>query len=184
MIRSLVSDIHRTIGALLTSLALVACWTLGYSPDVSAQSLELSTAGAATPRKSALVGSWLETVTFPAETGRPPLKSLGTFHDDGTMVCSDQGSVTIGDQPGVFTSCHGVWTHLSKRLFAYTSVELISDLNGSLVGYLKVRGVYDVSPSGDQYTGTSTAQIVDTDGNVLFAVDVTNEGHRIQIELP
>ena len=91
--------------------------------------------GAATPRpnKKALVGSWLETVTFPPEAGRPPLKSLGTFHDDGTMACSDQGAVTT-DPPTIFTSCHGAWTHLEQRTFAYTSFELISDLSGNLRG--------------------------------------------------
>ena len=94
--------------------------------------------------KKALVGSWLETVTFPPESGRPPLKSLGSFHADETMVCSDQGAVTT-EPPSVFSSCHGVWTHLKQRTFAYTSRELISDLSGNLVGYLKVRGVYTVS---------------------------------------
>jgi hypothetical protein len=85
--------------------------------------------------KKALVGSWLETVTWPPESGRPPLKSLSTFHDDQTMVCSDQGAITT-EPPSVFTSCHGVWTHLEKLKFAYTAVELISDLGGNLEGYL------------------------------------------------
>lgn len=174
---------RKTSAALLTSIALITCALLGSSRVALAQSSpELKNGGAT--NKQALVGSWLETVTFPAEVGRPPIQSLGTFHDDGTMVCSDQGSVTITDQPGVFTSCHGVWTHLAKRTFAYTSLELISDLSGNLVGYLKVRGTYHVAPSGNRYTGTSSAQIVDLEGLVLFAVDVTNEGRRIQIDLP
>jgi hypothetical protein len=84
----------------------------------------------------------------------------------------------------VFTSCHGVWTHLEKRKFAYTAFELISDLGGNLVGYLKVRGIYTVSQSGNEYTGTSFAQILDPDGGVLFSVEVTNSGQRIQVELP
>jgi hypothetical protein len=138
---------------------------------------------AETPKKNALVGSWLETVTFPTESGRPPLKSLGTFHDDGTMVCSDQGAVTTAP-PSVFSSCHGAWTHLENRTFAYTSRELISDLSGNLFGYLKVRGVYTVSDSGDEYTGASFAEIVDVDGNVLFSVSVTNAGERIKPEVP
>ena len=133
--------------------------------------------------KTTLVGSWLETVTFPPESGRPPLKSLGTFHGDHTMVCSDQGTVTT-EPPSVFTSCHGVWTHLQERTFAYTSLGLISDLGGSLVGYLKVRGIYTVSQSGNDYTGTSLAQILDVDGNVVFSVEVTNAGKRILVELP
>ena len=140
-------------------------------------------AGDPTPNKKALVGSWIETVTFPPEAGRPPLKSLGTFHDDGTMQCSDQGSVTL-DPPTIFTSCHGAWKHLENRTFAYTSVELISDLSGNLVGYLKVRGIFTVSQSGNEYNGNSYAEILDTDGNVLFSVDVINAGQRIKVELP
>ena len=142
------------------------------------------TVNAQTPNKKALIGSWLETVTFPPETGRPPLKSLGSFHGDGTMVCSDQGAVTTTEPPSVFTSCHGVWTHLTERQFAYTSLALISDLSGNLVGYLKVRGIYTVSQSGNEYTGNSFAQILDTDGHVLFSVDVINAGQRILVELP
>lgn len=143
-----------------------------------------STVNAETANKEALVGSWLETITFPSESGRPPLKSLGSFHSDHTMVCSDQGAVTTTEPASVFTSCHGVWTHLEKRQFAYTSFELISDLGGNLVGYLKVRGIYTVSQSGNEYTGTSLAQILDIEGNVLFSIEVTNAGQRILLELP
>jgi hypothetical protein len=135
------------------------------------------------PKAQAVVGSWVETVTFPPGTGRPPLTSLVTFHDDATMTCSDQGSVTLSD-PSVFTPCHGVWTHLMQRDFAYTQLELISDLSGNLAGYLKVRGIYTVSASGHDYTGTSVAQIFDTNDNVLFEVEVANAGHRIVVELP
>src|SRR4030095_5860696 len=109
--------------------------------------------------------------------------SLSSFHDGGTMVCSDQGAVTA-QPPTVFTSCHGAWTHLEERKFAYTAFELISDLSGNLVGYLKVRGTYVVSQSGNEYDGTSVAEILDQDGVVLFSVTVTNAGKRIQVELP
>jgi hypothetical protein len=84
----------------------------------------------------------------------------------------------------VFTSCHGAWAHLGKRDFAYTQLELISDLSGNLAGYLKVRGIYTVSGSGHEYTGTSVAQIFDTAGNLLFEVQVDNTGTRIVVELP
>ena len=141
----------------------------------------VSTLSAQTPSK--LVGSWVETVTFPPEAGRPPLKSLASYHGDGTMVCSDQGAVTT-DPPSIFSSCHGAWTHLENRTFAYTSRELISDLSGNLLGYLKVRGVFTVSASGDEYTGSSFAEIVDVDGNLLFSVGVTNAAGRIKPELP
>ena len=164
-----------SVAAIITTIALTASFVIAGAGRAEA--------GDPTPNKKALVGSWLETVTFPPEAGRPPLKSLGTFHDDGTMQCSDQGSVTL-DQPTIFTSCHGAWQHLENRTFAYTSVELISDLSGNLVGYLKVRGVYTVSASGNEYDGTSFAEISDPDGNLLFSVGVINAGKRVVVELP
>jgi hypothetical protein len=136
-----------------------------------------------TPNTKALVGTWLETVTFPSEFGRPPLKSLVTFHGDGTMVASDSGGVTI-DPPLVATSGHGAWRHLRHRTFAYISRELFSDLSGNLTGHLKVRGIYTVSDSGNEYTGTSFAEVLDPDGNLLFSVEVTNTAERIVVELP
>ena len=136
------------------------------------------------PNKKALVGSWLETVTFPPESGRPPLKSLVSFHDDGTMVCERSGRRHHGTANGIQLCAMASGRIWNKRTFAYTVLELISDLSGNLVGYLKVRGVYTVSQSGNEYDGTSFAEILDADGNVLFSVDVTNAGQRIQIELP
>jgi hypothetical protein len=170
---------RRPLKTTLTAIALTA--SLSIAGSSAAQGPQAGTYG--TPNKKALVGSWLETVTFPAESGRPPLKSLTTFHDDETAVCSDQGSVTT-EPPAVYSSCHGVWTHLAQRTFAYTTFELISDLSGNLVGHLKVRGVYTVSHSGNQYQGKSLAEVFDTDGNVLYSVEVTNAGKRIRIELP
>ena len=167
------SSATRLTTAALTTALLVATTTVAGAQG----------GNAGVTNQKALVGSWLETVTFPPETGRPPLKSLGTFHADGTMTCSDQGAITT-EPPSLFTSCHGVWMPLEQRRFAYTSFELISDLSGNLVGYLKVRGIYTVSQKGNAYTGTSFAQILDLDGNVLFAVDVTNAGRRIALELP
>ena len=72
---------------------------------------------------------------------------------------------------------------MEQRTFAYTALELISDLSGNLVGYLKVRGSYTVAQSGNEYTGTSFAEVLDPDGVVLFSVTVTNAGKRIQVEL-
>jgi hypothetical protein len=145
-----------------------------------------SNVGSADPANRALIGSWLETVTFPPEI-RPPIKALSTFHEDGTITISDQGSVTTaGPMPGVFTAGHGVWAHVEDRTFAYTQLELISDLSGNLVGYLKVRGTLIVSESGNEWAdgSRSFAEVLDTDGNVLFSVWVTNVAQRIRLELP
>jgi len=134
--------------------------------------------------KKSLVGSWVETVTF--DNGRPPLKSLVSFHADGTMMSSDQGSVTL-DPPAVSSNGAGAWTQLDWHKFAYTELELFSDLKGDLTGFLKVRGIYKLSDSGDEYTGTSYYEVLDTNRKSLVppvAGYVHNEGERIRVELP
>ena len=91
---------------------------------------------------NSLVGSWIETVTFPLDFPPNPggvLKSLIAVHDDGTIEANDQGSVNLGEDM-VTSAGVGVWTRLRNRKFAYTQLNLFSDLNGNLVGYLKVRG--------------------------------------------
>lgn len=172
------------------TIVVVTAATVFAGASSAAMSLEHTTAPPSVkasqngmPNKKALVGSWRETVMFPPEFGRPPLKSLSSYHGDGTMSCTDQGNVTT-DPAMVFSACHGVWTHVHGRTFAYTAFELVSDLSGNLVGFLKFRGTYTVSTSGAEYEGTTVAQILDTDGNVLTSVTVTNQGQRIHVELP
>ena len=116
-----------------------------------------------TPNNKALVGSWLETVTFPPEFGRPPLKSLVTFHGDGTMVNSDQGGVTV-DPPLVATPGHGAWRHLRHRRFAYIQRELFSDLNGNLCSALRSHEARprDRGPSAIDHRGFSRGIDVST----------------------
>jgi hypothetical protein len=131
--------------------------------------------------RKAIVGSWLETVTFAGEGAPPPLKSLVTFGDDGAVLVMDQGHVNVAAGQ-VFSAGHGRWVARGNRSFGWTIVELISDLNGNLMGTLKVSGTYTVDESGNNYTGVFKAEITDIFGGV-FSIDGTNEGHRIQVEL-
>jgi len=181
-------DPTRNGGRFLTAgivATIVVTMSLGFFAPVKAVAGSQGSQSNGATDPAALVGSWLETVTFPPESGRPPMQSLSSYHADRTAVCADQGNVTVNtDQPLVFSSCHGVWAHLEKRKFAGTFVELISDLSGNLVGYLRVRSVVTVSQNGDEYNGNSLAEVRDPDGNVLFAVPVVNSAHRIQLQLP
>jgi hypothetical protein len=171
------------------------------------ESLEESTEGASiagmrgVSTTDSLVGSWIETATFDPPLFPPPtsspgpspeprvLKSLVTFHDDGTIEADDQGSVTTmppGDEPpSVFTPGAGVWARLRSHTFTYTQYELISDLSGDLAGFLKVRGTYNLT-SEDHYTGRTYYEVF------IFAACkkpvaygwVTNAGKRIHLKLP
>ncbi len=152
--------------------------------EAAAASLAQEAEQGGLPKKKAIVGSWLETVTFSGEGAPPPLKSLSTFTADGGLVVADQGNVTTEppERAAVFSAGHGAWVHLRGRTFAWTVLELISDFNGNLSGILKVRGQYTVNKSGNSYSGQFKAEITDTAGNLIFSGEGTNEGQRIQVE--
>src|ERR1700730_709226 len=137
-------------------------------------------------RKKSIVGSWVETVTF--YNGRPNLESLVSFHADGTLMASDQGSVVLppDQHEGVSSSGVGAWTQLDWHTYAYTNKELFSDFKGNLTGFLKVSGIYTLDHSGDTYAGYSFFQVYDASNppGLQDSGFVTNKGERISVELP
>lgn len=129
----------------------------------------------------AIVGSWIETITVTGPGAPPPFKSVGVYSDDGNLVFSDQGGVTLVP-PQTFSATVGSWTYIKERTFAWTAIALISDLSGNHVGTLKVRGESRMDRSGDKYTSRFRAEIFDANGLLLFAADGTNEGRRVSVE--
>jgi hypothetical protein len=119
-------------------------------------------------KRKSLVGSWLETVNFldGVMKGRV-LKSLVSFHDDGTVMSSDQGSVTTDPTTAAVTSDGiGAWTQLDWHRFAYTELSLFSDFGGNLTNFLKVSGTCTLV-SENEYTGTSFFEVLDADQKPL-----------------
>ncbi len=133
------------------------------------------------PKKKAIVGTWLETVTFSGAGAPPPIKSLGTYTEDGNVVVADQGNDTTV-LPFVFSPGHGAWVHLNGRTFGWTVIELVTDLSGNLVARLKIRGEHTVSESGNEYTGQFRGELFDPVGNLISSFEGTNQGQRIQVE--
>ncbi|MGH9873257.1 MAG: hypothetical protein ACRD9S_12450 [Pyrinomonadaceae bacterium] len=132
------------------------------------------------PKKKAIIGSWMETVTI-SVPGNPSFKSLSTFTADGGLTVADQGNVNLATDT-LYSAGHGSWVNLEGSTIAWTVLELVSDLNGNPMGVLKVSGEYTVDESGDSYTGHFKADQVDTNGTLVFSVEGTNEGHRIKVE--
>jgi hypothetical protein len=139
----------------------------------------------------AIVGSWLETVTFldgPMK-GRV-LKSLVMFHPDLTIFSSDQGGVTVEHDPhkgSVFSDGVGAWKPVDGHpdTFMYTEKTLFSDLSGNLTNFLKVSGTYKVT--GDTYLGTSFFEVLGPKEEQLtprVIGTVSNEGTKIVVENP
>jgi hypothetical protein len=96
-------------------------------------------------RKKSIVGSWEETVRFPANVPNvpPQQRAVMSFNDGGTVVGSSQGSVMLNPPPGsVLSDGFGAWVQLDWRTFGYTVISVLSDLSGNLTGFFKVSGVY------------------------------------------
>jgi hypothetical protein len=77
---------------------------------------------------------------------------------------------------------HGAWVHLRDRTFAWTTLDLVSDLDQNLLCTVKARGEYTVDESGNKYKGRFQAEAVDPDGNLIFSIEGTNKGERIVVE--
>jgi hypothetical protein len=139
-------------------------------------------------RKKSIVGSWEELVRFPSDIPIPQQRSVVLFHEDGTTVSSGQGSVITNPDPTqamVESDGLGAWVQLDWRTFGYTNVAVLSDLNGNLVGFFKVRGVYQLASSGDSYTGHSYFQFLDANHQDTGRDGwVCNDGMRINVEAP
>jgi hypothetical protein len=115
-------------------------------------------------QKKSIVGSWVETVKFTTDPGRPDIQSLVHFNGDGTLGSSDQGGVMTDPPPTTVTSDGvGVWKQVDWRTFSYTELALFSDFSGNLTGSLKVSGTYVLKGFGDgfgdTYEGTSFYQV-------------------------
>jgi hypothetical protein len=135
------------------------------------------------PPKDAIIGSWVETVTPTGPGAPPPFKSLGVYHADGTWTFSDQGSVRMSATPPfVLSPSYGVWSHLRDHTFALTGYEMICDLDGNLWGTIKFRGELTVDSTGNRYTSRSRVEVFDPGGNLLFSLQATAEGQRIQLQ--
>lgn len=147
--------------------------------------------------KKSIVGSWMETVTFPPGPFPPPQKAVVSFHADGTEASSGEGGVILGAPPNLQTGSvnsdsFGAWAQLDWHSFVYTDEAVLSDLSGNLTGFFKVRGIYKLDAFGDKYTGNSYYEFLDTEMKPVidpttkmpFAGWVTNAGKRIPVELP
>lgn len=130
--------------------------------------------------KKAIAGSWLDTVTV---AGGPTFKSLSTFTQDGGVMFTDQGDViTEPPNPHVFSAGQGVWVHQGGRTFGQTTLQLVSDLKGNLLGVLKLQATITLNQSGDAYSAVWKATFTNPAGNPIASFQGTIEGQRIKAE--
>lgn len=124
----------------------------------------------------AIVGAWLA-------TGGDGSKGFITFHADGTLHGSIQGQVNAASPLGAFTDGHGVWRHLGGRHFGKVLVAIRYDPNtGQLKGFVKARTDLRINRAGNHMTATDKLEVLDPDGNVVFATAATGTFTRVKFE--
>ncbi len=115
------------------------------------------------------VGTWLTTVTPPAEAGAPPF--------DGNLLASG----TSGELPALGNPCHGTWTGSAKGIEA---AYVCLDFDGSLqqTGMDRLRATFKLDEKR-QLVGQIGLTNYDVLGQIIFdACCAEVEGQRIEID--
>jgi hypothetical protein len=156
---------RKRLGAVLTMALLAAAPPAGHAQS----------GGGLNPSAQRLEGSWsvTYTVTMPGES---PFRgfTLTTYHTDGTLLLLP---VSMSQSAAV-----GEWVRIGDRRFAFTHVRFTFDGAQKLTGRLKTRGVLELNPTADEYTGQFKADTLDLTGNVVRSLEGSFRGNRMAVE--
>jgi hypothetical protein len=123
------------------------------------------------------VGTWLTTVTPPAEAGAPPFTLIITLHADGNLLATG----TAGEFPALGNPCHGTWAGSATGIEAsYVCL----DFDGSLqqTGMDRLRATFKLDEKR-QLVGQIGLTNYDMLGQIVFdacCADVA--GQRVEVD--
>lgn len=123
------------------------------------------------------VGSWEVTIT-PEAGGPPPFEALFTFHEDGTVLESDDGPPT----PHLFTAGHGVWKWTDRREFAATYKQINFDEAANTTGIFRGRVKFTLGRNANTINGVVVVEFYLPDGTLVFTGNATAKGRRIEVD--
>jgi hypothetical protein len=137
--------------------------------------------GSSNANERTIVGAWRTIVTGRnCQTGDPlgTLKGLFTFNEGGTM--SEYG-IGAGASPALRSPGHGVWERdpgWQDYSIAFTYYRY--DANGVLIGSQKVKAALHLGTDGDEFTTSSTIEILDANDNLVATGCGTAAGTRFK----
>jgi len=110
------------------------------------------------PQGAVLTGVWYWQNLMPSPPLPPGLilPSVLTFHNDGTVFCSDALAFGgISNNPNRYTPFYGVWERMGPNEFRATWLTLRFDgLTGMLLGIGRSRAKFAFSSDFDNFEGT------------------------------
>jgi hypothetical protein len=133
---------------------------------------------------NAFVGSWQVTVT---PTQGPPVRSLGTFGADGTVVTSPPPVLPRPGAPGgvIFTSAgHGAWAAAGPDAAILTFVAQAADGQGNPFTTMTVRARLTLGAGGQTFGGEGARAFANPAGNVMATDQIAVQATRVVAEAP
>ena len=125
-----------------------------------------------------LVGSWDLVVTLrDCQSGTPfvSFSAINTYNQGGTT----QQTAVPGPE-GTALPGHGVWSHQNGRRYSGAFRFFSLNPDGTYAGKVIVRSSISLGPSGDHYTSTDTAEILDPNGEVISRSCSTTTATRFE----
>jgi hypothetical protein len=146
----------------LISILLIAAFTIAPTTQAGPDN-----------RSDKLHGSWNVVVTTEIQGATFP--ALLTFTSDGSLIADEP--------PSPFeTSGHGNWVSTGPGQVAYTFVTLVGSAEGPLSAKYKVVGTLNLGSDKESWSGPFKIDILDPNGQVIFADRGTFSLTRIAIE--
>jgi len=162
----------KTIGMMLAILMLTVFTQISvFAQDeiiTEEKSVEQTQEEDATMRREntrALEGVWNHTNTRRNCTTGEAIQSFAVMHTymrGGTM--SDWGA---GTPPSLRSNGQGIWNYQSQRKYTTAFQFFRFNSDGTYAGKQVVRERIQLSPDGNSYTASATAQVFDAVGNVI-----------------
>ena len=179
------NTILKTIGTMLALLMLTVFTQLSVSAQENVineeKSLEQTQEDGLFPQQGnpqALEGVWNHTNTRRNCVTGDAIQTFAVMHtymSGGTM--SDWGA---GSPPSLRSNGQGIWSYQSRGNFSTAFQFFRFNADGTYAGKQIVREQIQVSPDGNSYESTATAQVLDTLGNVIANNCATGTATRFE----
>jgi hypothetical protein len=114
--------------------------------------------------------------------GRPPFKVLVVLTKGGGVLRSGQNDLR---PTSLASPSYGSWAKLEEEhQFGITVLNFRYSASGDLIGTTKIRVRATLNEAGDRFSGRSTTQLLDLNGNPTATLPGTVDAVRIKVELP
>ncbi len=174
----------KTIGVTMLTILMLATFA---QIRVSAQTTineeksdEQTTEDASARRQNAkkLVGTWDAQVTIRnCQTGAAirTFASIGTFMRGGTFLDSTSGTPQALKTPG-----HGVWSHISGKIYRFKFKAFTFDPSGNPTGWTILTHEARLNHQADEYDSAGTLMVYALNGNLIFTGCSTTTATRFE----